>query len=309
MDDYVYQLAAPANFGRGGKICFAARNTGLFRSEDGGQSWQSLYDSLNLAEPLPSMAIGVPPNFERSPRLFAGVAGGILRSLDGGQSWQNSDVPKPPPIVAALAFSPNYENDGMVFAGTMEDGVIFTSNRGDNWVSWNFGLLDLNTLCLGISPAFANDETLFAGVQSGLFRSANGGRAWREVELPVGYEAILSLALSPNFGSDHTLFAGCETQGLLVSRDGGETWQQLGQDVFTDPVNAILLAADFPTNPEMLALHSGMILYSPDGGASWTPWREAELAEAEASALLAPLGFGAGQPVLVGLADGQIIQV
>jgi photosystem II stability/assembly factor-like uncharacterized protein len=301
--DYVYQLAGS------GTNFFAARNSGLYRSEDGGQTWQTTYQALNISEPLPTLAVAISPDFAHDPRLFAGLSGGIFRSLNGGQTWENILLPPPPPVISVLALSPNFEQDGIVFAATLEDGVLFSADRGSHFVAWNFGLLDLSTACLAISPNFARDETVFVGVQSGIFRSTNGGRAWREVDLPVGYESVLSLALSPDFARDGTLLAGTETQGLLLSTDAGESWRCIGVDVFTDAVDAIHLTPDFSARPEILALHAGTLFHSTDRGETWTPWRENILADEEVTAVLAPQGFDAGALVLVSLANGNVLRL
>lgn len=303
FQDYVYQLA------RGETTFFAARNSGLYRSDDGGRNWQMAYQSLDISEPLPTLTVAISPDFEHDPRLFVGLSGGIFRSLNGGQAWENIPLPPPPPVISALDLSPNFEQDGIVFAATMEDGVLFSSDRGHRFGTWNFGLLDLNILCLAISPNFARDETVFVGAQSGVFRSTNGGRAWREVDLPVGYEAVLSLALSPDFARDGILLAGTETQGLLLSTDAGESWQCVGTDVFTESVNAILLAPDFSARPEILALHAGTLFHSTDRSETWAPWRESILADEEVTAVLAPQGFDAGALVLVGLANGNVLRL
>jgi photosystem II stability/assembly factor-like uncharacterized protein len=301
LQDTVYQL-----IGSGG-VLFVARQSGLFCSDDGGQTWQDCFQSLQVSEPLPAVSVALPPDFAKGGRVFVGLAGGLLRSLDGGAAWENMPLPPPPPMIAALAFSPDYERDGIVFAAALEDGVFFSSDRGGRWVAWNFGLLDLNTLCLVVSPTFAEDETLFVGTQSGIFRSTNGGRAWREVELPTGYEAVLSLAFSPLFASDRTLLAGTETQGLIISRDGGDNWERIAEGQVTDPVNAIVFA---PGNPqEILLLHSGEVLHSTNGGQHWSPWRFEALGNLDVSAIYAPQGFAPGTTVWLGLADGQVLSL
>jgi photosystem II stability/assembly factor-like uncharacterized protein len=301
FQDYVYQLVGSRT------TLFAARNSGLYRSDDGGQTWQTAYRSLELAEPLPTITVAISPDFEHDPRLFAGLSGGIFRSLDGGQVWENILLPPPPPVISSIVISPNFEKDGIVFAATMEDGVLFSADRGSRFDAWNFGLLDLNILCLAISPNFAEDETVFAGTQSGIFRSTNGGRAWREVDLPVGYETVLSLALSPDFAQDGILLAGTETQGLLLSTDKGESWRQVGEDEFTMAVNAVILSPEFATRQEILVLHGGSLFYSADCGDTWTPWREEILADTDVTAVLALKGFDPGVLVLVGLANGEVV--
>jgi photosystem II stability/assembly factor-like uncharacterized protein len=303
LQDYVYKLVGCE------RTFFAARNSGLYRTDDGGRTWQLAYQSLDLSEPVPTLTVAMSPHFEHDPRIFAGLSGGILRSLNSGQTWENIALPPPPPVISALELSPNFEQDGIVFAATLEDGVLFSADRGHRFGAWNFGLLDLNILCLAISPDFARDETVFVGAQSGVFRSTNGGRAWREVNLPVGYEAVLSLTLSPDFARDGILLAGTETQGLLLSTDAGESWQRLGADLFTEAMNAIHLAPNFSVRPEILVLHAGTLLHSTDRGTTWTLWRENILGDEEVTAILAPHGFDAGAFVLVGLADGNVLRL
>ena len=303
LQDYVYKLVGC------GRNFFAARNSGLYRTDDGGQTWQMVYQSLGPSEPVPTLTVAISPNFEHDPRIFAGLSGGLLRSLNGGQAWESIPLPAPPPVISALELSPNFEQDGIVFAATLEDGVLFSADRGHRFGAWNFGLLDLSILCLAISPDFAKDETVFVGTQTGVFRSTNGGRAWREVDLPVGYEAVLSFALSPDFARDGILFAGTETQGLLLSTDAGESWRRLGEDVFTEAINAIDLTPNFSVRPEILVLHSGTLLHSTDRGATWTLWRENILGDEDVTAILAPHDFDAGAFVLVGLADGNVLRL
>ena len=100
-------------------------------------------------------------------------------------------------------------------------------------------MLDLNVFCMAISSDFANDETLFVGTESGIFRSTNGGRAWREVDFPTEFAPVLSLAVSPDYTNDGdggVLLAGTESCGLFCSEDGGRTWTRLGEDVITEAV-------------------------------------------------------------------------
>jgi photosystem II stability/assembly factor-like uncharacterized protein len=307
--DLVYALAASPGFARDG-ICFAARPAGLYRSEDGGHTWQFAYESLNLDNPLATTAVVLSPDFETDQTVFAGVAGGLLRSTDGGLTWQASVLPSPPPLVSTLAISPAFTRDGTVLAGTMEDGVFRSADRGSHWYPWNFGLLDLNVLALAISPGFAEDETLFAGAESGIFRSTNGGRAWREVDLPVGFTPVLSLALSPNYHSDGRLFAGTEAHGLLYSEDRGQSWVRLAENQITEVVNGVILSLQYPDQPDILVMQSDGLVFSGDGGRTWQSRPVPELAEgAGLSAVAAPEGLAPDKPLLVGLVGGQVMRI
>jgi photosystem II stability/assembly factor-like uncharacterized protein len=308
FQDITYALAASPSFAQDG-ICFAARGSGLYRSEDGGQTWQPAYGALDLKAPLPTMAVAVSPGFASDRTVFAGVPGGILRSFDGGATWDVVQLPSPPPVISTLVISPDYVRDGILLASTVEDGVFNTSNRGGHWVAWNFGLLDLNTICMAISPDFARDETLFVGTDSGIFRSTNGGRAWREVDFSLELAPVLSLALSPAYSEDSILFAGTESQGLYRSDDGGRSWLRLGGDVISEAVNGILLSPDFPTKADVLIMLSETLLLSRDGGQSWSEWGGAVQFSESLACVAAPQGLDPDDPLLVGVVDGGVLRI
>jgi hypothetical protein len=109
--------------------------------------------------------------------------------------------------------------DGIVFAGTLEDGVLVSQDRGQSWVAWNFGLFELEIISLVLSPNFARDETVLIGTPSGLYYSYNGGRAWRELDFPSDAQPILSFAFAPNSLDTAVVFAGTESAGLYQGID------------------------------------------------------------------------------------------
>lgn len=308
LPDVVAALAASPSFETDG-VVVAARNSGLYRSDDGGASWRPLYGSLTLDEPLATTAVALSPGWQHDRTIFAGANGGVLRSTDGGETWQVAMLPEPAPLVTALAVSPAFEADGVVFAATLEDGVFRSADRGTSWTGWNFGLLDLNTLCIAVSPNFAADETLFAGTESGLFRSTNGGLAWREVAFASEHAPVLAVALALDFETSATVYAGTEEHGLWRSDDGGSSWTSLGQAVLQGTVNGIVVGANAAAPAELLVLLSDGVMVSRDAGSSWAPWRAGFEPEGGAASLVAPLGIGSDAPVLVGTVEGGVVRL
>jgi photosystem II stability/assembly factor-like uncharacterized protein len=334
-DDLTYALAASPNYAQDG-ACFAARRSGLYRSVDGGSTWQDAYASLGLVAPLATMAVAVAPG-PGAPGtgamgdVFAGVAGGVLRSPDGGHSWLTTPLPSPPPVVSGLAVSPDYARDGTVLAATVEDGVFRSGDRGSRWELWNFGLLDLDVYCIALSPAFGGplassglassglgsggDETLYVGTETGIFRSTNEGRAWREVDFALDLAPVLSLALSPDYARDGCLYAGTESHGLYHSEDRGRTWERIGETspllagVPAQSVSALLLSPDYPAKPQILAMLADALIVSRDGGTTWEAWQMGLDLGPGAACVTAPLGLDPGAPLLVGLLDGRVLRV
>jgi hypothetical protein len=176
-------------------------------------------------------------------------------------------------------------------------------------VIWNFGLLDLNILSMAISPEFATDETIFVGTETGVFRSTNGGRAWRETEFPMEPAPVISLAISPGYAQDGMVAAGTESHGLFYSDDKGKTWKRLGEEAVTGAVNAISLSPEFPAKPHMLAMLDEALLISRDAGQSWADWKDGLCIEQGTASLATPHGLDPGAPLLVGLVGGEVLRI
>ena len=75
---------------------------------------------------------------------------------------------------------------------------------------------------------FQDDQTVFVGTESGIFKSHNGGLGWIEVNFPLEYAPVLSLALSPRFSQDNSILVGTENAGLfssMIPELPGNVWQ------------------------------------------------------------------------------------
>ena len=293
--DFVYCLAASPNF-KQDDLFFSAKQSGLYRSRDGGQTWEDAFASLKLNSPLPTTFVTLAQTTEDTPIVFACVEGNILRSKNGGEAWEVAELSSPAPLVTSLVVSPNFAEDGVLLAGTMQDGVFRSTNRGAAWTGWNFGLFDPNINALAISPDFGDDQTVLVGTQSGIFRSRNAGRSWRDLSFPIDSAPVLALAVHPS----GTIYAGTETEGLYISHDGGKTWVQ----GLSGAVEQILYQAD----KKILVLNVSSFQKSEDGGQSWGTRTRFEL-DSDISCLAAPLGLDASHPLWVGLSNGQVIQI
>jgi photosystem II stability/assembly factor-like uncharacterized protein len=186
--------------------------------------------------------------------------------------------------------------------------VFLSTNRGRQWVAWNFGLFDPHILCIAPSPNFNRDRTVFVGTETGLFRSSNGGRSWQDIALPVD-DAVLSLAMSSGCAGDRMVLIGTETHGLLASQDEGRTWQRLAESLVTGAVNDIVVAAENSSSPAILVLLSDKLLISRHGGTSWVEVQHnLDLAQG-ATSLAAPQGLASNAPLLVGLVESGVAKV
>src|SRR3954447_15404463 len=120
-------------------ICFAATQTGLLKSNDFGETWESGFASLPNAGSVPVTAVALCSRVDSDGMLFAAIPGGIGRSSDQGEHWDFVALPLPIQIISALAASPNFDRDRIAFASTTDDGVLRSEDGGTTWQAWSFG--------------------------------------------------------------------------------------------------------------------------------------------------------------------------
>ena len=143
--------------------------------------------------------------------LIAGGTNGLARSPDGGKTWQRGASAGSAPLVTAI-IAPYAK---MLFAGTLNVGVLRSEDTGKTWMQMNFGLQTLE-----IDALVGNKHTMLAATPHGIYRSGTGGRAWK---LTHESEAVVALTYLP----DGRAVAALEDGAVLISADDGNTWSPL----------------------------------------------------------------------------------
>ena len=231
---------------------------GVWRYQPGqnGSGCEILSEALR---PAAITAVAASPAFPDQAIVLAGAADGIARTTDLGQTWAGASMPQSVQI-SQIAVAPNFTSDGRAYAATLQDGVLCSSDHGASWMAWNFGLLDMETLALAVSPSFARNETVVTATVTGLFRSTNGGHAWRELPPPRESVPLSGVAFAGDL-----LIAGSETQGLLYSPDGGATWARRSS-FRSGQVNAV---AASPDGRRIALATPTVVALSTDQGLNW----------------------------------------
>lgn len=233
----------------GDQTLFSSTNLHFLRSEDAGETWTEV--ELGHLEPDPKGnrvdIVAVSPAYATDRAVFVGTTqGSILRSSDAGETF--SALARLEGSVRSLVLSPTFAHDQTMFAslGPSEDagspgaaaGVYKSTDGGLTWDRLEF----TGYGPLAISPAFADDATLFAGQRRAIYASRDGGATWTKSVVPGwGMGPLEALAVSPTFAGDGIALASVRGKGLYRSMDGGQTFDQ----VAADPIEENHLVADF----------------------------------------------------------------
>ena len=159
---------------------YAGAESGIYRSEDKGESWEKLDSPMNEI-PIWTLAIDpVDPNI-----IFAGTRpSALFRSKDGGVNWQKLTVELADecpaviiPRVTALMVDPVAHNN--VWAGIEVDGVRHSKDGGDTWEVVKEGVTDpdIHNFTITVGPP----KTLLTITPREIFSSTDDGVNWEPV--------------------------------------------------------------------------------------------------------------------------------
>jgi len=229
---------------------------GIFRSKDGGKTWQKVLFRSDKAGACDLVIDSTNPNvlyagfwevYRKPWTLESGGPGsGIFKSTDGGDNWseitRNPGLPRGTIGIVGITVSP--ANPDRVWAIVeAEDGGVFRSdNGGRTWTRTN-EQRNLRQRAWYYTRIYAdpkNADTVYV-LNTGFYRSNDGGRTFTGIGVPHGDNHDLWIA-----PDDPNRMINSNDGGANVSFNGGRSWSE--QDQATAQFYRVALDNDFPYN-------------------------------------------------------------
>ena len=261
-----------------------AYGDGIYRSDDGGKSWQNLglkkseHIGRVVIDPRDSKVVYVAAE---GPLWGPGGDRGLYKTTDGGKDWkavltisENTGVvdvaldPANPDIVYAAAYQRRRHVYTLIDGGP-ESAIYKSTDAGTTWNKLKSGLptVDIGRIGLAVSPADPN--VVYATIEAadgkgGIFRSADKGATWeKRNEFDVGAMYYARVVADPK-NVDRIFVMNVN---LRESLDGGKTLKKVSETNHHGDNHAIWIDPD-NTKHWLLGSDGGMY-ETYDDAKSW----------------------------------------
>ncbi|MBC2694336.1 MAG: hypothetical protein HF982_03475, partial [Desulfobacteraceae bacterium] len=274
-DMYITTLVTSPEYDSDQTVFTASKDAGVFKSTDTGYTWIPVNNGLEERvgqTDVHCKLLGISPNYSNDQTIFIAMFEGLFKSTNGGDSWHQLDTFSVSKFTTSVISSPNYAEDGVVFAGTYGGGILKSLDTGISWKAKNTGLLQGFLNPMAISPYYGIDYTIFAGTYNYVHISTSGGETWTSIEVDSNnYFNARALVVSPAYMNDGTVFVGNGTSGsysLYKSTDRGKSFLPTSLDA--PFILALAISNDYENDQLVFAGSMNGVYASPDGGLSWS---------------------------------------
>ncbi len=235
---------------------FGATGGGVWKSEDGGETWRCVSDTTFTSSSVGAITIAPSdPNVvyvgmgETDIRGNISPGDGMYRTTDGGTTWTHIGL-RDAQMIADIVVHPDdadvvyVSSMGNVFTANAERGIFKSTNGGASWKKVLFRNDSTGGMSLKMDPnnprilyaslwqAYRNAYSMSSGgVGSGLFKSIDGGETWKEITfnpgMPKGTLGKINVDVSRAHRNLVWAMVESESGGLFKSVDAGNSWTRV----------------------------------------------------------------------------------
>ena len=243
---------------------------GLFYSYDGAAGWQRVREPLLREGRIRAVAVDA----ANKCVVFASRGQRLARSIDCGRTFNTEMYVDPRADVVITDIEVDWFNSNVVYLTNTAGEVLKSTDGGVNWQT----IYNRGGFARDIELSNQDSRVLLVGTaRTGLLRSVDGGNTWVDVIGGDDYEDRYSdykdldhIRDIVQTASGDAFWASTD-EGLMVSRDQGETWEVV--PLLAEGSDISALAVD-PQDGNHVLYVAGTTLYTTvNGGSRWDPER------------------------------------
>lgn len=188
---------------------------GVLASRDGGDSWRGCNEGLLEFTKEPRLRSRIVSDTEtegmmdshalevssaKPGTVFLANRMGLFRSDDGGALWHEMGIGRFSPLtyardVKVSRHDPRTMYAALSVAAVSDEGSLYRSrDLGESWQRFDHGVAMKSTLMIIAESPRTPDRVYCATRKGQVFGTEDGGKSWRDYQLPDGVEGVYGLA-------------------------------------------------------------------------------------------------------------------
>lgn len=241
---------------------------GLFRSQDGGDTWKAVNSGLPSGITINNIAL----DQTQIGLVYLGTNAGVFLSSSDGDHWQSASQGLPAGAAGAVTALLVDPDDPMtLYAGIARSGLYVSHNGAKSWAASAPGGLPAGaTVHALLAEIKGQGDLVFAALAgAGVYQSSDKGASWsaRSNGLPAGIDGLSLLEQPSNPGG---LYVGTSA-GVYRSTDDGASWKAVNAGLGSPPAQVFALALNDQQAAFLYAATNTGVYRSANGGADWGP--------------------------------------
>jgi len=247
---------------RDANLIYLGTNLGVYRSLDRGVSWAPVWTPKPVAKKKGSTRVPQAAasrnakEVTRKAQQALNAAGYDVGAPDGQVGKMTITALKRYQAARRLPVTGKFDDATLAELGVKGSGDADLTVLSDS----------VTALVQSVDPTNQR-PLLIAATTKGLYRSFDPTTGWEKLNYGSGLDPRTT-CITTDIRNPEVIWAGTAGSGVVVSRDGGKTWQRVSGVPTEAPINAIALD---PRRPNYLYVGTKQAFYkSQDGGATWT---------------------------------------
>ncbi len=206
------------------------QSPGMYKSVDGGMSWFSINNGLPDEDYSRNISDITVSSQNKDVVYINSLFDGLYYTVDGGEFWKH--------LTGALPAGMSWDDCGHTCVNEDGERIDMEDMEQSNVIQRK------HAMSIAVNPQ--NDQEIFLGTNvHGVYKSIDGGASWEETLWRA--EAINTskrdhahaIDISINPANPNTIAVADWNSGVLLSQDGGESWQRTNQGLDSGVVQVL----------------------------------------------------------------------
>lgn len=209
----------------------------IYRSADAGKTFQQVFTAPGNGRTVLAASPSNPKTVYLSAMKLSDNTAGIMRvTKDGGASWDSLTVPGPSVSGTSTYTSGQAWYDNIIAVDPQDPNTVYASgldfwkstDGGKTWkqkTNWydetGYAYVHADHHAIAVDPA--NSSNMYLGTDGGIFKTADKGSSWTELNNDLYITQFYYGAVDP---AANKYYGGAQDNGTIKS-DGGPDWYEI----------------------------------------------------------------------------------